>query len=61
MESRRANRFVVRRPSAVARESQELPLIPFVDLGKRLVVARVKDGAVLEKVFGRHERRGSIA
>src|SRR5262249_46452232 len=49
------------RLSAASSESQELPLIPFVDLRERLVLAGVEDGAVLEEVLGKHQRGGPLS
>src|SRR5688500_18294261 len=41
-----------------ARKRQELSLIPLAHLGERHVVARVKDGAVLEDLFRHHQCLG---
>ena len=47
--------------SATSYESQELPLISFVNLRKRLVVASVEDRAVLEEILGKHQFPGRLA
>src|SRR5262245_10553904 len=56
-----SSRFMSSSLSAASRERQELTLIPFVDLRKRLVVARIEDRAMLEEFPGNHQRPAPIA
>ena len=53
--------FTLAGQSAPSYESEELALIPFVYFGKRLMLARVQNRAVLEEVFGKHQCRGLVA